>query len=87
MIKKPKIDLDANYDYKWIVQKVEVKAYEEKVAHEEGVMEELETVEQEHQRQILVDKILNNAPEDSPVRKMFNAAVAKLNSPAPIPTE
>lgn len=40
--KAPRIDLDADFTYKWIVQKVELKAYEEQLEREAKAMDALQ---------------------------------------------
>lgn len=75
---RPRIDYDAPFEYKWIVQKVESKAYEARVAHEEQIREELDEVEHMHQRQVALEKILGTLPEGSEARKAFEAISTKL---------
>lgn len=43
--KAPRIDLDADFTYKWIVQKVELKAYEEQLEREAKAMDALQEVD------------------------------------------
>lgn len=76
--KTPQIDVKANYEYKWLIQKVNVEAYDERLKVEDEVLQTLGDIEREQQRSALVDEVLARLPEESPTRKMFLEAVAKL---------
>ena len=76
----PKIDLNATYEYKWVIQKVEKEAYAERLKVEEEVKETLIAVEAEHQRTKLIEKMKAHLPEESQARKMFDSAMNRLNS-------
>lgn len=71
----PKIDLDASFEYKWIVQKVDLTGYNARLKAEEDFKEVLLEIERTRQREILLQEFKNNLPEGSQARIMFDKAV------------
>jgi hypothetical protein len=80
---KPKLDLDADFSYKWIVQKVDITAYNEQLAAEEAFREVLNDIERENQREILLKEFTNRMPEGSAARLKFDRAVQQFTLQAP----
>jgi hypothetical protein len=80
---KPKLDLDADFSYKWIVQKVDMTAYNEQLAAEESFREVLNDIERENQREILLKEFTNRMPEGSATRLKFENAVQQFTLQAP----
>ncbi len=76
--KAPKIDLDAPFTYKWIVQKVDRTRYDETLARESEFMDTMMEVERVHQRELLLGKFRDHMPEGSEARKMFDSATQKV---------
>lgn len=76
--KAPRIDLDADFTYKWIVQKVELKAYEEQLEREAKAMDALQEVERQRQRDILLQEFQLRLPEGTDARKLFDQTVQQL---------
>lgn len=74
---QPRIDTDADFDYKWIVQRVDREGYDANVEKERKFMQAVQEAEREHQRQQLVNKMMEHLPADSDARRMFDAAVAE----------
>lgn len=74
------IDPHANYEYKWIVQKVERDAYDAQVKLESELKKELLQVETAHQRELLVDKMSKHLPEGSDASKLFASIREKAAS-------
>lgn len=76
--KTAKIDLDAPFTYKWIVQKIDRAAYDETQAKEAEFLETMMEVERVHQRELLLGKFKDHLPEGSEARKMFESATQKV---------
>ena len=76
--KTAKIDLDAPFTYKWIVQKIDSTAYDETQAKEAEFLETMMEVERVHQRELLLSKFKDHLPEGSEARKMFESATQKV---------
>lgn len=76
--KTAKIDLDAPFTYKWIVQKVDRTRYDETVAKEEEFLETMMEVERVHQLEVLLGKFKDHLPEGSEARKLFESATQKV---------
>jgi len=76
----PEIDLDAPFDYKWIVNKVDRAEYDRTLVEEANFMQLARAAEREHQRELLKGKFMEHLPADSIGRKLFDEAVAKLQA-------
>ncbi len=67
-----KIDVDADYDYHWIVQKVDTTEYDKLNATEEKCKEMLLEIERQSQRAKMVAQLESELPMGSPARKLFD---------------
>lgn len=76
--KVPKIDLDVDWTYKWIVCKVDSTRYEKQKEIDEAFSEQMMEVERIHQREQLMNKFRDHLPEGSEARKAFEAATSQL---------
>ena len=76
--KTAKIDLDAPFTYKWIVQKVDRTRYDETKAKEDEFLETMMEVERVHERELLLAKFKDHLPEGSEARKLFENATQKV---------
>lgn len=74
----PKIDLDAPFTYKWIVQKVDAEGYKRTLEQEDKFHEVMLEIERVRQRELLMQQFTANLPEGSEARKLFDDATAKL---------
>lgn len=79
----PVIDVDADFDYKWIVQRVDMGAYERVLQDEAEFNATLQEVERQHQRDELVAKMTAHLPEGGVARTMFDEAIARFAGKAP----
>lgn len=61
----PKIDYEAPYDYKWIVQKVDMTMYEKTVKEEQKLQTHLDTLDRLHKRQALLEILDKTYPSGS----------------------
>ncbi len=75
------INPDADFEYKWIVCKVDRTAYEARQAREKEFLASMQHVEREAQRAELIEKFAKHLPEGSEARAKYNAAVASVNQP------
>lgn len=73
---KPKIDLDSEFTYKWLVQRLDLTEYEERQQKEETFLEMLTDIERTHQRNILLNKFQECLDEES--RALFENARMRL---------
>lgn len=73
---KPRIDLQAEYTYKWIVQKVDMSEYNARVEKEEAFLDILTDIERTHQRNILLEKFQEYLDPES--KELFENARARL---------
>lgn len=74
----PQIDVDADYDYKWLVQRIDRTAYDNTVAVEKKFTEAMMAAEKAHQRLLLAQKFTDHLPIGSEARTLFDAAVAEV---------
>lgn len=77
---KPKIDLNAPFSYKWIVQKIERERYDSLLAQEEAFKDALVEVERAKQREAVVKDFQERLPEGSEARKLFETAIESVKS-------
>lgn len=75
----PRIDVDADFDYKWIVQKVDRTAYDKRNMGEREFQDTLQEVERVKQREILVRSMAENLPAGTEARRMFDEAIAMVS--------
>lgn len=81
---RPRIDLQADFDYQWIVDRVDLNGYKEKLAEEEKLRGVLQEAESQRQRKQLLEDLLSMYPEGSDARKLLdqaNVADKVLNLP------
>jgi hypothetical protein len=76
----PRIDVDADFDYKWIVQRVDMAPYNAILEAEAKFNDTLQEVERTHQREILLGKMTEHLPPNSQARTLFDAAVASFSA-------
>lgn len=76
--KVPKIDLDAPWTYKWIVQKVDRSKYDATLEQEAKFAEVMLEIERARQRELLMEQFTANLPEGSEARRLFDEATSKL---------
>lgn len=75
----PQIDLDADFDYKWIVQKIDTTAYDKMAENEKQFQLAMVEVERAKQRE-KVKQEMEQLLIDSPIAKnIFEGAVKSLN--------
>jgi len=79
----PKIDVRADFDYKWIVGVVDLQAYRDQMAREAEFLQALEEVEQARAREEQLKAYRESLPVDTEARKLFEAAVAKYTNALP----
>ncbi len=72
------IDVDADFEYKWIVQKINRVPYETRLKKESEFLETMKAVEREAQRSELVKKFAEHLPEGSPARQLYDTAVSNV---------
>lgn len=81
--KKPRINLDAPFPYKWIVQKIDRTRYDEVLQQEEDFKEALVEVERAKKREEVVKDFQERLPEGSEARKLFEQAVQSVQQALP----
>lgn len=69
------IDLNANYDYKFIVQKIDTRGYDACVAQETNIRAMLLAAEQQRQKEEVIESYKKAYPEGSQARKDLEAAL------------
>ncbi len=80
----PVIDVDAPFDYRWIVQRIDKEAYQERVDREERFSATMLEVERTKQREALVNSFQASLPEGSAARALFDATAGMLRPVAPV---
>ena len=75
----PKIDLDADYDYKWIVQKLDIAPYMETLQKEADFNLALVEIERQKKREEFRKSYMENFEGNDLLSDMFNGAVQSLN--------
>lgn len=75
------IDVDANHDYKWAVQKIDFTEYNALRNRELSFNETLRDIERVKQRESVMNDFREHLPADSEARKLFDSAVAALKAP------
>ena len=79
----PDIDVDANFDYKWAVQKVDRTKHNELVDSEKRFADSLLEIERVKQRESLLTSFRESLPEGSAARNLFEQTTAQLQAPPP----
>ena len=77
---KPRIELDAPFAYKWIVQKIDRSRYDNLLAQEAEFKEALVEVERVKQREAVMKSFQEVLPEGSEARKLFETTVEKAKA-------
>ena len=81
----PDIDVDANFDYKWAVQRIDRTEYNTLVEREKNFGNAMVEIERVKQRESLLESFRNSLPEGSAARTLFEQTTATLTPPAPPP--
>jgi len=74
----PDIDIDASFEYKWIVQRIDREGYQDRVERERAFNAKMLEVERVKQREELVNSFLSNLPEGSEARRLFEQTTAGM---------
>jgi hypothetical protein len=77
----PDIDIDANFDYRWLVQKVDLTEFDKLVAKEKAFGDAMLEVERVKQRDGLLESWRNSLPLGSAARELFEQTAASLAAP------
>ena len=77
----PQIDIDAPFDYKWIVQKVDRDGYQRRVQAERVFADTMLDIERVRQRESMIRGMTENLPEGSEARRLFDQTIAQLAAP------
>jgi hypothetical protein len=77
----PDIDIDANFEYKWLVQKVDTTEFDSLVEKEKVFGDTMLEIERVKQRESLLDSWRNSLPEGSAARTLFEQTAASLAAP------
>lgn len=72
---KPRIELDAPFSYKWIVQKVDRTRYDDLLQQEAQFKDALVEVERVKQREAVMKSFQEVLPEGSEARKLFESTI------------
>jgi len=67
----PRIDFDAAYDYKWIVQKVDMTAYNATLEEEEKLQHHLDTLDRMQKRESFLAILEKSYPEGTASHDYF----------------
>ncbi|MDO4223123.1 MAG: hypothetical protein Q4D05_03725 [Acinetobacter sp.] len=73
---EPQLDLNAKYQYKWVVQKVDTHAYVQRLEEEERLMSVLQRLHWVEQQQKLHQRLQNAQKED----KQLSSLLSKVKS-------
>lgn len=76
----PRIDVDADFDYKWVVQVVDPTEYNTIREAEAIFAETLQNVEKLKQQEQLLEDFRKHLPTDSTARLMFDQAVKNFEA-------
>jgi hypothetical protein len=74
----PDIDIDAGHDYKWVVQKIDLEAYQAQIDKEKMFADTMLQVERAKQRESLITDFKNGLPAGSQALKLFEQATQTL---------
>ena len=81
--KTPQIDLDADFDYKWIAAKVDLDHYAKLNAQEQKFQNALQQVEKARRKAEILNDLTQHLPEGSEARKIFNEALSDAHVTLP----
>ncbi len=82
----PMIDCGQQFDYKWIVQRVDMTEYNQAVADERLFYEALQAIEVQKKRDDLLSAFTAQMPQGTNARALFDAAVARMSGNVPTGT-
>lgn len=74
----PQINVDADYDYKWLIQRIDRTTYDKTLAVEKKFAEAMQAAEKAHQRLVLAQKFTDHLPLGSKARILFEEACADV---------
>lgn len=77
----PRIDVDASFDYKWIVQRVDREGYDQRVRAEQCFADAMLDIERVRQRELMLSGFRDTLPEGTEARALFDRTVQSLNAP------
>ena len=77
----PDIDVDAAYDYKWAVAKVDMTEFHDLNRREKQFGEAMLEIERTKQRESLVASFRDSLPEGSEARRLFEQTTSSLGAP------
>lgn len=72
----PKLDLDSDIEYKWVVQKIDMTDYLANLERETKFREAMVDVERAKQREEFVTNFIDNLPAGSEARRAFDQAMS-----------
>jgi hypothetical protein len=78
---EPDIDIDASYDYKWAVQKIDLTEFRSLTEREKEFSDTMLQIERVKQRESLVNSFRDSLPEGSEARKLFEQTTSTLAPP------
>ena len=81
----PRIDLDAEYTYKWVVQRVDVTAYKDRLEKEKAFLVQVENAQRMAQRDVLLTQYAEAFPVGTPAGDAFAAAVKDFKTLPAVP--
>lgn len=79
------IDVDADFEYKWVVQKVDRTDYDARVERERKFGEMMLEVERVNRREKLLGDMRANLPDGSQARLLFDRATSMVGGVEPQP--
>lgn len=77
----PQIDIDASFDYKWIVQRIDVEGYDKRNEAERVFSDAMLQIERVRQREMMLKGFQDTLPDGSEARRLFDQTVGKLTGP------
>lgn len=81
----PQIDYDAPFEYKWVVQKIDIATYLEQVAQEENFRNMLREVQKAQERDKVRASVLASMQQGGEAYQLFSKAMASIGAPIPAP--
>lgn len=75
----PRIDTDADFEYRWVVQVVDMSRYNRRKEEEDTFQDTLQAVERERVREETVKTMSAHLAEGSKAKAMFDAALARVS--------
>ena len=76
----PLINFEADFEYKWIVGKIDLRAYADNLIHETELIRKFAAIERNHQRNAAMLKVRENFEGDSKMLAAFDQVAALVNS-------